>query len=429
MRALLAFGSASLFSFLFYTFCIVSTTSHLEGVQALNGTINYYRIDSTVLGFERDIEVYLPKDYNASDATHYPVLYFLHGFLGNHTFFGYIHEVIDDMIYSNQSVTPMIIVKPNGAIQGSNVGSLWANSELNGRFEDYFLDEVVPWAETTFKIYNDSRRRMIMGHSFGASAAMRFVFQRRDLFGSVSCHSGFVKMDEWLVSYYVNTSVKNEFQNGVITPTGPERIFTLFVFTASKAWSPNATQQYSVDLPMYNNGSAILRDEIVAKWEAFSPHKILADNLAAIKGNPPHILYFDIGSRDELLLLQPNLDFAGLLLSYNVEYLIRIYDGPHNDPIQLRQRFRQSIGAFNDFLATIPVENNSTSTSSSSETQDEVNRESEESEAFPYGLVIGVIAGVLAAAIIAIVITYMIVTSKFHILFLEKKLTADDDEE
>jgi hypothetical protein len=35
----------------------------------------------------------------------------------------------------------------------------------------------------------------------------------------------------------------------------------------------------------------------------------------------------DIGSRDELELLPPNIDFAGLLFNLGVEHVIKIYDG------------------------------------------------------------------------------------------------------
>lgn len=58
------------------------------------------------------------------------------------------------------------------------IGSLWANSVLNGMYEDYFLQEVIPYVETNYKV--DSRRetRLIMGiESFHVDNLFISLFQ------------------------------------------------------------------------------------------------------------------------------------------------------------------------------------------------------------------------------------------------------------
>ena len=45
-------------------------------------------------------------------------------------------------------------------------GSFWANSELNGNYEDYLLKEVIPWAETNLNANTDPRKRLITGEEW-----------------------------------------------------------------------------------------------------------------------------------------------------------------------------------------------------------------------------------------------------------------------
>lgn len=310
--------------------------------QTLNGTVTVHTINSTILGFRREIQVYTPQGYNGG-SQQYPVIYFLHGFIGNHLSFGYVNEVVDELI-SSGTIPPVVVVKPNGAVNGTvpPIGSLWTNSVKNGRYEDYFLDEVVPWAETTFRIKRAREYRLVMGHSFGGSAAIRLALQHLDVFGSVASHSGFVKMDANLIQFYVNVSVFVE-NNGTAISPNPSKLFTTFIFTAASAWSPNLSSPFGVDLPMINDGSGILNPSVVARWEAFSPHKVIVDVLANLTSKPLGLFYFDVGTRDELQLLRPNEEFAAQLASLNVSFTFVTYDGPHNNASLLRLQFAKSI--------------------------------------------------------------------------------------
>jgi S-formylglutathione hydrolase FrmB len=383
--------------------------------QNITGTVTLYSINSAVLGFPRQIQVYLPRGY--SNATQYPVVYFLHGFIGDHTSFGYLNEVVDQLIV-NGTIPPLIVIKPNGAVNGTvpPIGSLWANSVKNGRFEDYFLKEIVPWAENNFSIKRQRQYRLLMGHSFGASGSVRLGLQNLDVFGSVASHSGFVKMDQWLVQFYVNTSVYNENNHSAISPAG-SKLFTTFILTGASAWSPNLTKPFGVDLPMVDDGSGTLDLSVVSKWEFYSPHKVIVDNLANLTTKPFGLFYMDIGRNDELLLLQPNLDFAGQVFNLGVKTTMVIYDGPHNNPALLRLRFAESISDWSAYLDTLkPPPPPEVITISGSDTG--TNR--------TLVIALSVTGGVVGLAIIIGIIVYIGIRSKWHVLLLDKKLTEDE---
>eukprot|EP01119_Soliformovum_irregulare_P012315 TRINITY_DN3188_c0_g1_i1.p1 TRINITY_DN3188_c0_g1~~TRINITY_DN3188_c0_g1_i1.p1 ORF type:complete len:391 (-),score=90.22 TRINITY_DN3188_c0_g1_i1:267-1439(-) len=348
----------------FVVFCICIATCMAQNVT-IQGTVTIVEYQSKILGFERGIQVYLPPNYDQADTTTlYPVIYFLHGFTGNHTSFAYLNEVVDSLITSG-AMEPVIVIKPNGAILGTTIGSLWANSIVNGRFEDFLLKEVLPWTDSTYNTDRRREKRFLMGHSFGASASLRLTLQHLDTFGSIACHSGFVKMDEWLVQTYVNTSVFTENNGSAIAPVpgfNPAKIFTIFVFTASKAWSPDFTSPYNVTLPMRNDGSGIINPTVVDMWSRFSPHIVINGTFQGLKERGVGVLYMDIGRADELLLLQPNLDFAAELQSLNYPNPLFIYQGPHNDPTILRVRFNTSVSMWGDYLKTLnqPAQENPT---------------------------------------------------------------------
>ena len=76
---------------------------------------------------DRNIQVYLPEGYNPEDSTRYPVVYFLHGAFGDHTSGGSVLSSILNDLIDNPTISPMIIVKPDGSVEPW-AGSCFTNS-------------------------------------------------------------------------------------------------------------------------------------------------------------------------------------------------------------------------------------------------------------------------------------------------------------
>ena len=88
----------------------------------------------------RHARVYLPPDYGGSDRR-YAVLYYLHGAWGDEdAFFKASGEFNANRLTSQGEMAPMIIV---GVDAGDGAAGLacYENSELNGNYEDYIVQD------------------------------------------------------------------------------------------------------------------------------------------------------------------------------------------------------------------------------------------------------------------------------------------------
>ena len=137
----------------------------------------------------RYFEVYLPRGYNdAGNTEQYPVIYFLHGFGQNFSSYASIFPVVDLLIETGQ-LPPVIIVKPDGSLSNGYLGSFFVNSELNGNFEDYIVNELRTFVNEHYRTRTDAASTQIAGHSMGAYAAFLLTIKHPDVYGAVAAHS------------------------------------------------------------------------------------------------------------------------------------------------------------------------------------------------------------------------------------------------
>jgi S-formylglutathione hydrolase FrmB len=129
--------------------------------------------------------VILPPGYG-EDANHrYPVLYYLHGLGDNQQMFvrsgGF--SLVEEL-WDRRQISNFILVSPAG------YASFFMNSD-DGRFryEDFFLQEFMPWIENRYRVSARRESRGIGGISMGGYGALRMAFLHPQLFGSVSAHS------------------------------------------------------------------------------------------------------------------------------------------------------------------------------------------------------------------------------------------------
>ena len=164
--------------------------------------ISFY---SKILGKDVQTSVYLPEGNN--EITPLPVLYFLHGRSGNeHIMFELEINMKADSMISTGEIEPMIIVCPrmensrglNSSLISKEVpDSGYGNGIINlGRYEDYFMDEVVPLIDNTFNTIKDRNGRYVGGASAGGYAALHYAFRHQDMFSKVGGHMA-VSSAEW----------------------------------------------------------------------------------------------------------------------------------------------------------------------------------------------------------------------------------------
>jgi S-formylglutathione hydrolase FrmB len=140
---------------------------------------------SRILGRPVAYCVLLPPSFDVEKARRYPVLYFLHGLGENEQTlvnFGGMNLVED--LREQGEVGEFIIATADGD------SSFYINSrDGRQRYEDFFVQEFMPFIETMYRGREGRKYRGIGGVSMGGYGALRLAFRYPQKFGSVSAHS------------------------------------------------------------------------------------------------------------------------------------------------------------------------------------------------------------------------------------------------
>ncbi len=145
---------------------------------------------SKALGKQADYLVYLPAGYSAADRL--PVFYMLHGMPGKPVAFTVNAnvEVRLERLIRERRVAPMILVFPDGRINGRTASdSEWANTP-SGNYEDYVTD-VVRDVDQRFATLPERQDRAIAGLSAGAYGAANVGLHQDATFGLIQVWSGY----------------------------------------------------------------------------------------------------------------------------------------------------------------------------------------------------------------------------------------------
>ena len=296
----------------------------------------------------RNVQVYLPKDYDAKGPKAYPVVYLLHGlpfseetYTNRNTWDPWVRpgEVwpfqqypdfpaegfqkwVDNLIETGK-IEPMIIVMPNAASEAGFGFSFYTNSVLNGNFEDYIVKDMVNFIDSNYNTRSDASGRSVVGHSQGGYAAFKFGLLHPDVFGTVASHSGLLLVDAMLS---LGPVVMAENPDGMTGPD-PAKFMTSAAFAMSACWSPNLENpNFFVDLPFeYPTGDVV--PEVAMKWYAhdvFSMLDTYVDNFKSLDG-----IYMDIGLNDELNMDEAYPFLTQKLDAYGVDYTYETFNGGH----------------------------------------------------------------------------------------------------
>jgi pimeloyl-ACP methyl ester carboxylesterase len=137
------------------------------------------------LSLHRSLKVYLPPGY-AKGKARYPVVYMLHGLnWSNERMFApesTIQRTFDQAI-ADGVIRPFIAVAPDYTTSGP--GTFYANSSTAGRFEDFTLQEVIPFVDANYRTLAAPASRAIMGEHMGAYGALLYAFRHPEVFGMV----------------------------------------------------------------------------------------------------------------------------------------------------------------------------------------------------------------------------------------------------
>jgi len=142
-------------------------------------------IESKILGKQVKYSIYLPFDYETS-SRYYPVVYLLHGLNDNEV--GWIQygeaNLIADECIANREIPPMILVMPNG-------GASYYMNTFDGKvkYEDFFMNEFIPFIEKNYRIRAEKRYRGIAGLSMGGFGTIYLALKFHEKFAACAALS------------------------------------------------------------------------------------------------------------------------------------------------------------------------------------------------------------------------------------------------
>ena len=156
----------------------------VQGQSAGATTLDCSEVQSAILGRGVNYCVALPADY-ASSGKRYPVLYYLHGMFENERSWAERggQEILDGMLAKGQ-LGPFLVVMPDA-------GKTFYVNSFDGkvRYEDFFIQELVPYVDQHYRTIAQLAKRGIFGISMGGYGALHLAMRHPDIFGSVSAQS------------------------------------------------------------------------------------------------------------------------------------------------------------------------------------------------------------------------------------------------
>lgn len=242
------------------------------------------KVKSATLGKDVEYNIYLPSDYETS-TRRYPVLYLLHGYTDDETAwtqFGEANRIADQLLQSGE-ITPMIIVMPDAGVS-------WYVNSADGKvmYEDFFVKELIPHIDATYRTRSSREFRAVAGLSMGGHGSLIMAMKHPDMFvAAAPLSAGILTEDE-------------------------------IVAMPDENWD-------TVFGPPYGKGLKAkerLTEHLFQNWILKIVETANADELKKVK------YYIDCGDGD--FLIKGNMALHAAMIDKKVPHEFRVRDGEHN---------------------------------------------------------------------------------------------------
>lgn len=284
---------------------------------------------------DRPLTIYLPPGHDDDADRRYPVVYLLssHGNTGPSLMNWSPWDVnikgqLDALIDSG-TLGPLIVVMPDMWTRFG--GSQFINSEGMGRYEDYLVDEIIPFVDAHYRTQPGREHRGVFGRSSGGFGAITQAMHHPELFSAVASHSGDLyfdyaclpglsRMHQQLAKYGgINAFIRD-------IPTIRPKSGSFWELVMSVCWAaafggnPNAPNGF--DLPI-DPVTGALEPAVWERWLAHDPVRKLDDPRYAEALRQMSGVFIDAGQFDEYQLqvgarvLHTKLDALGIAHMYD----------------------------------------------------------------------------------------------------------------
>jgi enterochelin esterase-like enzyme len=295
----------------------------------------------------RKVSIYLPPGYDNSNDR-YPVIYYLHGFMGKDSIFAGMKAILDDGI-ARKKIRPFIFVQADQYTLFE--GSFYSNSSLTGNWDEFTAKELVAYVDKNYRTLARRESRGIAGHSMGGYGAFKIAMLHPEVFSSTYALSpGLLAM---VKEFGPNSNSFRDAQNVKTVEDLRKTYYPKVLIAVGRAWSPNPNKApFYCDLPFtYEGDKMIVNQPVLDKWEANMPVYMVskyADNLRKLTA-----IKMDWGRNDaprfplQIGMLSQRLENLG------IPHFAEEYIGDHGNKIWSKDGrvLNDVLPFFNDYLA------------------------------------------------------------------------------
>lgn len=285
----------------------------------------------------RELFVYLPPSYEADRSRRFPVVYCLTGFTGRgqmllntQPFTPNLAERMDALV-AKGTVAEMIVVMPDCFTRLG--GSQYINSTATGRYEDYLVQEIVPFVDARFRTHASRDARAVMGKSSGGYGALVQAMRHADVFGLAASHSGDAYFEYCYLPDFPKTIRALKGDPAAFLEKfwkeekkGKEDVPALNILAMSACYSPDEAAPLGFRLP-FDLETGKIAPAVWARWLEQDPVRmapVCAEQLRSLK-----LLYIDAGTRDEFGLDLGARILAARLREMNIPFTHEEFDDGH----------------------------------------------------------------------------------------------------
>jgi enterochelin esterase family protein len=349
------------------------TSKSLKNKQTENnGTIITDSFESRILKDNplndpalRSFPVYLPYDYSLTERS-YPVTYLLNGFTGfgmmnlNRSFLSENIEQRLNRLISTGKMKEMIVVMPDCITKYG--GSQFINSSATGRYEDYIINELVPYIDLNYRTIKSAGSRAVCGKSSGGYGAVMLAMKNPDVFGLMCSTAGdmyfeycylpdFPKFIKAISSYGKGNEAIVNFIKKEINynqPKGSNFHTILNIIGMSSCYSPDnenaKSKGYNFELP-FDLETGEISKEVFNKWLKHDPVRLVEKYKSNLKNLK--LIYLDAGRKDEFNLEIGARIFIQRLKKEKIKYIYEEFDEGH---MNIQYRYDRTFEVISDNL-------------------------------------------------------------------------------
>lgn len=280
---------------------------------------------------ERDVIGVLPSDYETNSSRRYPVIYFLHGYMGSAQGYDEYIRFEEAMKGADATGQRAILVVPDA--NSKHGGSMYSSSPTTGDFERFIAHDLVAYVDRTYRTVAKREARGLSGHSMGGYGTLRIGMKYPEVFSSLyamsACCLSARPVDIERSRKLEAIGMDEAMEGGFIVRAD---------LAAAAAWSPAPDRApFYLDL---GTKDGEVQPAVLAKWAANAPLAMAPQYVPNLKSL--QAIALDVGDKDTLV--KDVGDMAALLERMGIGRDYAVYDGDHGNRVP--QRFREFVLPF-----------------------------------------------------------------------------------